>query len=683
MSKQVEKRTEELGSMCIILHRERSFHNIDTRILKSAIQKYARRAMFSPKGLWCLIELDLFSLIEIKPNLYPKCQITEKQIQQNALRMRSNMINRLVAMMSEDVGPCNSRLPSQIYRLYLQWIKTRREPSSRKTLLELYYFVANDKTQRIRLLSDLRTIYNLPEYLTENKHLHRKLLEKFEMTELIDVMYENQSKGKTKQQLCDLIIEHLKKKSELAFAYLSVLFQRNDQALINQRLWPYIIQKSPFPDSTKALAFFYKTLKHKEHYLYLYHAMAFIIYEDTIRQVDQKISFPDDINVDQLYKDHFNDKTVIELDSFVFDRHTGVETSRSDFAIEGAQVTNECKELFNEKYRKMYQEFKVMIDDEEEQAKLKKKTKRKNFDEGESTTRKLTKMNSTNETIDDNFDSEIIRLGYQLDVQLESFVTDELSKLAQGQCRTSVRKKAVFISSDYIYKGPYSSCIPGDRKRFFYNLYFTRALITLEEYLKIPDQFRSIVDWYSIVKITNTNDYYLKQKALGQLSTEENDHEIMTTKIESNVKVLRRGSHINRLNELEKEKSNFQDENKQILQACLQHMYLRYLLNIGDSGTWNILVRRDEVKGICGIDFEEIRTEKEKISNDPLTMIMSKVSKQQRDLYGKYTNGIVIFKEKIDLSSELAKTLSEKFQIHVENVNKRIEQYANCVSKKN
>lgn len=286
-------------------------------------------------------------------------------------------------------------------------------------------------------------------------------------------------------------------------------------------------------------------------------------------------------------------------------------------------------------------------------------------------------------TTDDDCDTEILRLGYQLDVQPESFVSDDLSKLAQGQCRTSVHKKAVYISSDYVYKGPYSSNNPGDRKRFFYNLYFTRALITLEEHLKIPDEYRSIVDWHSIVKITNTNDYYLKQKALGELSSGDKNHEIMTTKIESNVKVLRRGSHINRLNELEKDKSNFKDENKEILQGCLQHMYLRYLLNIGDSGTWNILVRRDDVKGICGIDFEEIRAEKEKTANDPLTMIMSKVSKQQRDLYGKYTNGIVIFKEKIDLSSELAKTLSERFQIDVKSVNKRIEQYANCISKKN
>ncbi|UJR35062.1 hypothetical protein I4U23_027838 [Adineta vaga] len=684
MSKVIEKRTDEIGSMCIILHRERSFHNVDTRILKSAIQKYARRAMFSPKGLWCLIELDLFSLFEMKPNLYPKCQITEKQIQQNAIRMRSNMINRLIAMMSEDVGPCNIHLPSRIHKLYLQWIQNRRENSSRKLLVELYHCLANDKTQRIRLLSDLRTVYNLPEYLTDKTNLHRKLLEKFQMTQLIDIMYGNQCKGKTKQQLYELIIEHLSNKSELAFAYLSILFQRDDQTLITKQLWPYLIQKSPFPESTKALAFFYKTLKHKEHYLYLYHAMAFVIYEDMIRKIDQQTMDLIDVDVDRLYQEHLNENITIELDSFVFDRHTGVATSRNDFAIEGAQVTNECKDLFNEKYRKMYQEFKIMIDNDEEEEKLKKKTKRKSSNEKESsTTKKQIKVDiEQKQMIDDDFDAEIIHLGYQLDTKPKSFIIDELSKLSHGQRRTSERKKAVFISTDYIYKGPYSSNCPGDRKRFLYNLHFTRALLILEEHLKIPDQYRSIVDWHSIIKITNTNDYYLKQKTLGQLSIDEDQYEIVTTKVESNVKVLRRGSHVNRLNELEKDESNFRNENKEILPACLQHMYLRYLVNIGDSGTWNILVRRDNRKGICGIDFEEIRSEKEKKINDPLTMIMSKVSKQQRRLYEKYASEIVIFKEKIELSSELAKILSSQYQINVENMNKRIEQYVNCILKK-
>ena len=66
---------------------------------------------------------------------------------------------------------------------------------------------------------------------------------------------------------------------------------------------------------------------------------------------------------------------------------------------------------------------------------------------------------------------------------------------------------------------------------------------------------------------------------------------------------------------------------------------------------------------------------------DPLTMIMSKVSKHQRELYGSYINDIVIFKKQIDLEEQLARTLSTSFRIDVEEMNKRIEQYANCIQK--
>jgi hypothetical protein len=197
MSEQVEEKNEEIGSMCIILHRERSFHNVDIRILKSALQKYARRAMFFPKGVWCLIELDLFSYLEIKPHLYPNNQLTQKQIQQNSVRIRSNMINRLIAMMSEDVGPIDSQLPNKMHSLYLQWIKSRRETSSRKVLIQIYHCIANENIKRIRLLSDLRTVYNLPEYLTDNANLHRKLLEKFQMNDLIQIMYGDEGRKQT------------------------------------------------------------------------------------------------------------------------------------------------------------------------------------------------------------------------------------------------------------------------------------------------------------------------------------------------------------------------------------------------------------------------------------------------------------------------------------------------------
>ena len=42
---------------------EKSFFGYSPSVLKSGIQKYARRAEVE-KGLWCLVEMDLFGLLE-------------------------------------------------------------------------------------------------------------------------------------------------------------------------------------------------------------------------------------------------------------------------------------------------------------------------------------------------------------------------------------------------------------------------------------------------------------------------------------------------------------------------------------------------------------------------------------------------------------------------------------------
>lgn len=120
--------------------------------------------------------------------------------------------------------------------------------------------------------------------------------------------------------------------------------------------------------------------------------MAFIIYQDKIKKIDEKINNLD-INVHQLYKEHLNEENNIELDSFVFDRHTGETTSRSDFALEGALVVNESKELFIDKYRQMYNESKIMIDNQEEQKKIKgNKRKIKDLNEEKTVTNKKPKV---------------------------------------------------------------------------------------------------------------------------------------------------------------------------------------------------------------------------------------------------------------------------------------------------
>ena len=105
----------------------------------------------------------------------------------------------------------------------------------------------------------------------------------------------------------------------------------------------------------------------------------------------------------------------------------------------------------------------------------------------------------------------------------------------------------------------------------------------------------------------------------------------MTTKIETNVKVVPRGKVIRRVSDIE---SNglLTDE---IKSATLQHLYLIFLLDIGDSGTHNVLIREDyDSTGrlIAGVDLEERRAIKEKESR--LDHLFKKApSKRQKSLY--------------------------------------------------
>jgi hypothetical protein len=52
-----------LGDLYARYRLEKSFFGYDPSVLKSGMQKYARRTKVE-KGLWCLIEMDLFSLLE-------------------------------------------------------------------------------------------------------------------------------------------------------------------------------------------------------------------------------------------------------------------------------------------------------------------------------------------------------------------------------------------------------------------------------------------------------------------------------------------------------------------------------------------------------------------------------------------------------------------------------------------
>jgi hypothetical protein len=188
--------------------------------------------------------------------------------------------------------------------------------------------------------------------------------------------------------------------------------------------------------------------------------------------------------------------------------------------------------------------------------------------------------------------------------QLSAEIITKLKRAPQAQKRTARFKKAVFIVEDRVFKGPYVR----DDLGLMNNLKYTYALQILEAALKLHERQRGSLRW-SYLGWVDENQCYLVAPNLGK--RKNIPFEFVTTKIETNVKVVLRGKAIKRVSDIE-ETENLTDD---IKLATLQHLYFRFLLGIGDSGTYNVLVREDNnsiERLIAGIDLEESRKIEEK-----------------------------------------------------------------------
>jgi hypothetical protein len=180
----------------------------------------------------------------------------------------------------------------------------------------------------------------------------------------------------------------------------------------------------------------------------------------------------------------------------------------------------------------------------------------------------------------------------------------EIMVSPQAQRKTAKYKKAVYIVEDLVFKGPYNHHDQGLMK----NLRFNYAIKLLETALELPEWQRSCLPWEFLGNGGN-NQYYLAAANVGKWKNIP--FELVTTKIETNVKVVPRGEAVQRVSDVEGTEQLTED----IKVAALQHLYLRFLLDMGDSGTHNVLVREDYHRTgrlIAGIDLEEARGFKKK-----------------------------------------------------------------------
>jgi len=590
--------------LCVKRRKERSYHGYSLSVLKSGIQKYIRRGNLE-KALWCAIELDLFRELETESKELTKYLIKHKDtdrktVKANAKRIRSNMINRLLVICSEDIGIAEWWLPAEIFKLYTLWQKHRLATESQKYLIEMVNLLVHSK--KLRLISDLKSVYNLrPYYMKDLKKLaplHKLAVEDLALP----------SDASISPQGWYALLQN---NDINLFIPVSMLMEQTDWKKNCTKIWKELLKSNVNPQikpQVEALNQIYKKMTHAERPIYLYHALLLVLNQNRFNySLAGSTALPINSNP---YTDHQK----IELDSYVHDIHTGkkVGNDLARFALEGAFVENECTEFFWPEARDAYIKFKLILD---------------RYNRGEKDISTL-RIESTCDLL--GVPVEPVPKGFNLD------------NIPQCQKLTATYKKKVkaWTGPDgvqYVVKGPYK---PTD-KTLLLNLITTAQLIELEDHLKLPVELRSALSWKAVLKVPGTAKrhprYYLVARNVG--NTEHLESEICSSKMETDVDVIKRGTMVKRVSELTETELT-----PEIQRATLQHLYLRYLLGTGDSGDHNILVISDPSKFggqlIVGNDLEEKR--KRKPLKSKWEALFKRPSKKNKKWYAGSIDSVVV-----------------------------------------
>ena len=559
-----------------------------------------------------MVEMDLFSLLEwdgvaLDAYLHKYPKETRKNTQTHARRMRTNMVNRLVVMMSEEVNISAWWMPLIIFELHKKWEKNRDSASSRKFLVDMYLYLTSQKM--IRLISDLKSVYLIPpdyvkpEQMNDLRQMHNKIQKQYpkiysDQTEVGKVNWEvDMGRYPTKlKPVINGIIYNLEKGSDHVFYWIRKLCDfelKNMVPLKKNRVFKYkylrivwnilhgFIDRNNEYESVRetiyALQEFFKRMTHREKPIYLYHAVLLMVRRKEIDWTSKAPPIDTPIaDVAKLYRDHLGGGKM-EIDDYVLDLHTkegkGGGHCLEKFALEGAYIKNQNDKFLNQEYREIYVSLKKELD------LYKSKCKKLQHDL-----------------------RDLRMIARKVGVPIQMLSVENMSKLKdapQAQKRTAGYKKSVYIVEDLVFKGPYKR----DDHMLMKNLRYTYALELLEAALQLHEWQRGSLRW-KYLGCGDDNQYYLVAPNVGKWKNIP--FKLETTEIEKDVPVVPRKKAVWRVSDIE---SNglLTDE---IKSAALQHLYLRFLLDIGDSGTHNVLIREDHDSTgrlIAGVDLEERR----------------------------------------------------------------------------
>lgn len=601
-----------LGQLSVVFRRERSLHGVDPRALKSALQKYARRGD-EEKGLWCLVELDSFAraLASIDA-LARRDGVTATSARRRVDALRTNTMNRLVVMLSEEVNVHDVWLPVAAREHYVRWCAKRDADAGRDELVALYRRIV--AAEKCRVVSDYRTVYNLaPHYLPDDEHealvaLHQDML-RTQAPDLYRVNYAQGHEAMSADELARRALTEARSGRDEALFWCGRLVERRDAARAIVALWEGLLASGFARESIAALRFFYGAMTHREKPIYLYHAVLLVALRDRLDATRPATEPRGAMDVARLYVEH-DAKPAPSLDGFVFDLHTGVrrDDGRTTFALEGAHVEGESTRARVPAYRALYVEFKRRLDGYTAK--------------GEATP---VKPQVASVAVDRSERVAVEALAEKLGVPVRALTEArerEITALPRAQKRTATMKKAVFVAPDAVFKGPYG----GDDTKLTLNLTHTALVARFEAWLGL--EAPTVAPWRALWK-TSRGTYYLEAENLGA-SDGGGAWSVVSSKVETDVKVLARGSFVRRVSELEGEALTTPSR---VWVTTLEHLYVLHLLGIGDEGSHNVLLAADG--RVVGIDLEELRSTA-RAPTDALASLFKRVSAAQRALHARH-----------------------------------------------
>lgn len=219
-------------------------------------------------------------------------------------------------------------------------------------------------------------------------------------------------------------------------------------------------------------------------------------------------------------------------------------------------------------------------------------------------------------------------------INIDIDIEKKINNLPHGKKLISKKQKIVFIDANgtvfnkkYVFKGPFNI---NDS-----NLYnYIRNCATLL-FLEKEFNTKNFVLKIDKILINSINEYYLVFPYIG-FDIADTDIQIHSSKLESNVKIIKRNTITYRISDI-----TYLIDNNLVID-CLQYLYFLYLLNIGDNGFHNILLDEDESgkndDNIKGIDYDEMRIIQEYKSE--FEKYLKNPSKQNIKLISPFLNTI-------------------------------------------